>query len=64
VNKSTISREIKRNQRGAADYDSDYAHKKAVLTRSRASGAKAFTKISKRMKDYIYEKLQQFPTIF
>lgn len=57
VDKSTISREIKRNRRGLDDYDSDYAHKKAVLTRSRASSAKAFKCISKRMKAYIAEKL-------
>lgn len=57
VDKSTISREIKRNQRSQGNYDSDYAQKKAALTRSRASSAKAFKIITKRMKEYINEKL-------
>lgn len=58
VDKSTISREIKRNQRSHGDYDSDYAHKKATLTRSKASSAKAFKTITKRMQTYINEKLE------
>lgn len=58
VSKSTISREIKRNQRSTGDYDSDYAHKKAVLVRTQASSAKAFKQLTKRMKAYILDKLQ------
>ena len=58
VNKSTISREIKRNQRNIGDYDSDYAHKKSILKRSIASSAKAFKRITKNMKKYINDKLQ------
>jgi IS30 family transposase len=40
VNKSTISREVKRNSRGVRDYDSDYAQKQASLRRSYASSLK------------------------
>lgn len=58
VNKSTVSREIKRNQRGINDYDSDYANKKACLVKSKASSAKAFASLTKRMKKYIHDKLQ------
>jgi len=57
VHKSTITREINRNQRGVDDYDSDYADKKSQLTRSRASSSKAFKKLTERMKIYIKEKL-------
>jgi IS30 family transposase len=58
VNKSTISREIKRNQRGINDYDSGYAQKKSSLTRSRASSAKGFKQFTTRVRQYIQEKLE------
>lgn len=58
VHKSTISREIKRNQRAIADYDSDYAQKNASLKRSHASSSKAFRKMNKNMKAYIDNKLK------
>ncbi len=58
VNKSTISREIKGNQRNTGDYDSSYAQKKALLRRSRASASKSFKQITKRIKSYITEKLE------
>lgn len=59
VHRSTISRELDRNQRGDDDYDSDYAHKKASIKRSHASSAKAFKTVNKRMKEYIYSHLMQ-----
>ena len=58
VNKSTVSKEIKRNKRAVNEYDSDFAHKKASLTRTKASSAKAFSSLTKRMKEYIHEKLK------
>ncbi len=45
VSKLTISKELKRNSRNIGDYDSDYAGKKAALTRSKASKAKVFSKL-------------------
>jgi len=58
VNKSTISRELKRNQRGSNDYDSDYAEKKSALKRSRASSSKGFRQFTSRVKQYIEDKLK------
>lgn len=57
VHRSTISKEITRNQRGENDYDSDYAHKQAGLRRYKASSSKAFSKVSTRMEKYIHAKL-------
>jgi IS30 family transposase len=58
VNKSTVCREIKRNQRNKNDYDSDYAHKNAMLNRFHASSSKAFKQFTPRVKQYIQEKLE------
>jgi len=58
VNKSTISREISRNQRGVNDYDSDYAQKKSAMKRSRASACKAFKQFSPSIKQYVEDKLK------
>ena len=55
VSGSTVCREIKRNQRGANDYDSDYAHKKAQL--KRANAKTKFKCITKRMEYYIRAKI-------
>jgi transposase, IS30 family len=57
VDRSTVSREIKRNQRGKNDYDSDCAHKKSSLRRHQASIDKAFNKFTNRIKKYIIDKL-------
>lgn len=59
VDRSTVSREIKHNQRGENDYDSDYAHKKSCLRRRKASNDRAFNKLTKRMEKYIIEGLKQ-----
>ena len=59
VDRSTVSREIKHNQRGENDYDSDYAHKKSSLRRYKASSGKAFNKLTKRMTKYIIDGLKQ-----
>ena len=59
VHKATVSREIARNSKDNGSYNVDYAHKQASLRRSYASSAKAFKKLSKRMKQYIATKLQE-----
>lgn len=58
VYKSTVSREIRRNQRDVNDYDSDYAEKKSILRRTKASSAKGFKQFTLRVKQYIKEKLE------
>ena len=57
VNKSTISREIRRNSRGENDYDSSYADKQSLLRRSHASSSKGFKKLNNKMKSYVEAKL-------
>jgi IS30 family transposase len=59
VHKSTISREIKRNQRNINDYDSDYADKKSKLKRSNASSSKRFKQFTSSVKEYIRNKLMR-----
>ena len=59
VNKSTISRELRRNSRGVSDYDSSHAAKIAWHRRSLASSGKAFRRVTKRMLRYIRDKLNE-----
>ena len=58
VDKSTVYREIKRNQKSPGEYDSAIAHKKAITRRQIASGEKGFKKLTKKINSYIREKLE------